>query len=68
MLPNQVLVEMPRGEALIPRPIQMLDLLAPVHRHPPARRLADPAIPQAGLAYFFIASAPTAEGPLADAQ
>jgi len=46
----------------------MLDLLAPVHRHPPARRLADPAIPQAGLAYFFIASAPTAEGPLADAQ
>ena len=35
VVPNQVLVEMPRGEALIARPIQMLDLLAPVHRHPP---------------------------------
>jgi hypothetical protein len=68
VVPNQVLVEMPRGEALIARPIQVLDLLAPVHRHPPARRLADPAIQQARLAFFFVAPAPTAETPLTDAQ
>ena len=34
VVPNEVLVEMPRGEALIARPIQMLDLPAPIDRNP----------------------------------
>ena len=56
---------MPRGKALIARPIQVLDLFAPVNRHPPARRLADPAIQQTGLAFLAITPAPTPEAPLA---
>ena len=68
MVPNQMLVEMPRGEALIARPIQPLDLLAPVHRHPLARRLANPAVQQSALAFFFVAPAPAAEGSFADTQ
>jgi hypothetical protein len=65
---HQMLVEMPRGEALIARPIQPLDLIATVYRHAPARRLAKAAVQQAGLAFFLVAPAPTAEGPFANAQ
>ena len=60
-------MEMARGETLIPRPIQALDLLAPVHRHPPTRRLAGPTVQQAGIAVFFVATAPMPERPFANA-
>jgi hypothetical protein len=64
----QMFVEMPRGEALIARPIQTRDLLAPVHRNPFARHLADPAVQQAGLTFVLATPAPAAEGSLADTQ
>jgi hypothetical protein len=58
MIPHQVLVEVPRGEARIARPIQMIDFLAPIDRNPLARSLAErpPAtMPQGRLhqTYWF---------------
>jgi hypothetical protein len=65
---HQMFVEMPRREALIAHPIQALDLLAPVHRHPTTRRLADPTVQQTRLTFLFVATAPTPEGPFANTQ
>jgi hypothetical protein len=65
---HQMFVEMPRGEALIAQPIQALDLPAPVHRHPPTRRLADPTVQQTRLAVFVVATALTPESPFSNAQ
>jgi hypothetical protein len=53
---------------MIARPIQALDLLTPVHRHPPARRIANPTVQQAGLAVSLVAMAPTEERPFAATQ
>src|SRR6185312_8390064 len=68
MLTHQVLVEMPRREALVARSIQRLDLITAVHRDPLARRLADPAVRQTRLAFLLVAAAPAAERPLSHAQ
>ena len=54
MIADQMLVEMPRHEAVIARPIQSLDFVASIDRNTLARAFADPAIEQPGLAVFFV--------------
>ena len=61
---HQMLVEVLDGEALIAFAIEPLHLLRPVGRDPPARRLAEPAVDEAGLAFLLIAACPAPECPL----
>jgi hypothetical protein len=46
-----MLVEVLDGEALVALATEPLHLLGPVDRNPPARRLAEPAVQEPGLAF-----------------
>jgi hypothetical protein len=65
MVPHQMLVEMLDREALIALAIKPLHLLRPVGGDPPARRLAEPAVGEAGLAVFLVAARPAPKRPFA---
>ena len=54
MVPHQMLVEMLDREALLALAVKPLDLLGPVRRDPPARRLAEPPVDEAGLAFLLV--------------
>ena len=60
-----MLVEMLDREALIALAIKPLHFFRPVDRNPLARRLAEPAVDEAGLAFLFIAARPAPECPFA---
>ena len=62
---NQVLVEVLDRKTLVALAIEPLHFLRPIRRDPPARRLAEPAIDEAGLAFLFITACPAPKCPLA---
>src|SRR6202020_753485 len=65
MVPHQMLVEVLDREALVALAVEALHLLRPVGRNPPARRLAEPAVDEAGLALLLVSPRPAPECPLA---
>src|SRR5277367_6288802 len=65
---HQMLVEVLDREALIALAIEPLHLLGPVDRNPPARRLAEPAVQEPGLALLLVTPRPPAERPLAHSK
>ena len=65
---HQMLVEVLDREALVALAIEPLHLLGPVDRNPLARRLAEPAVQEPGLAILLIAARPAPERPLAHPQ
>ena len=62
---DQMLVEVLDREALVALAIKPLDLLRPVGRNPPARRLAEPPVDEPGLAVLLVSPRPAPERPLA---
>jgi hypothetical protein len=62
---DEMLVEVLDREALVALAIKPLNLLRPIRRDPPARRLAEPPIDKAGLALLLVTAAPAPERPLA---
>ena len=62
---DQMLVEMLDRKTLVALAIKPLNLLRPVRRNSPARRLAEPAVNEAGLALLLVTARPAAERPLA---
>ena len=63
-----MLVEAPDRETRIALAIEPLHLLGPVRRDPLARRLAEPAIEEAGLALLLVAARPAPKRPDVDAK
>jgi hypothetical protein len=68
MVLHQMLVEVLDGEALIALATEPLHLLGPVDRNTPARRLAEPAVQEPGLALLLVTARPAPERPLAHPQ
>src|ERR1700733_6819629 len=64
MVLDEMLVEMLDREALVALAVEPLHFLRPVPRNPPARRLAEPAVDEPGLAFFLVAARPAPERPL----
>ncbi len=62
---NQVLVEVLDRKTLVALAVEPLHFLRPVRRNSPARRLAEPAVNEAGLALLLVTARPAAERPLA---
>src|SRR6202044_1933358 len=62
---HQMLVEVLDREALVALAIEPLHLLGPVDRNPPARRLAEPAVQEPGLAFLLVTARPAPERSLA---
>src|SRR4029077_16781424 len=60
VVPHQMLVEMLDRETLIALAIKPLHLLGPVGRDPLARRLAEPAVQEPGLALLLMSSVSSA--------
>ena len=58
MVPHQMLVEMLDREALVALAVKPLHFLGPVRRDPLARRLAEPPVDEAGLAFLLVAPRP----------
>src|SRR5271169_1838262 len=65
---RQLLVKVLGGEAVVALAIQSLYFLLPIHRNPPTRRLAQPAVQQAGLSVVLEADAPASKRPLPDPE
>jgi hypothetical protein len=63
-----MLVEMLDREALVALSVEPLHLLGPIGRDPRARRRAEPAVDQPGLAFLLLSPRPAPERPLADPQ
>jgi hypothetical protein len=63
--PAETMVERLDREALVTLAIKPLHRLGPVNRNPLARRLAEPAVDEPGLALLLIAPRPAPERPLA---
>ena len=68
MVPHQMLMEMLDREALVALAIKPLHFLGPVRRDTLARRLAEPPVDEAGLAFLLISPRPAPQRPLAYAQ
>ena len=62
---HQMLVEMLDREALVTLAIEPLHLLGAIGRDPLARRLAEPPVDKAGLAFLLVTARPAPERPLA---
>ena len=60
-----MLVEMLDREALVTLAIEPLHLLGAIGRDPLARRLAEPPVDKAGLAFLLVTARPAPERPLA---
>jgi hypothetical protein len=65
MVLDEMLVERLDREALVTLAIKPLHRLGPVNRNPLARRLAEPAVDEPGLALLLIAPRPAPDHPLA---
>jgi hypothetical protein len=65
MVLDEMLVEVLDRETLVALAIEPLHFFRPVRRDPPARRLAEPAVEEAGLAVLLIAARPAPQRPLA---
>ena len=65
---RQLLVKVLGREAGVALAIQSFHFLLPIHRNPPARRLAQPAVQQAGFAVVLEADAPASKRPLPDPE
>jgi len=55
-------------EALVALAIEPLDLLRPVNRNPPARRLAEPTVDKTNLALLLVPALPAPKRPLVHPQ
>src|SRR5277367_5902594 len=64
MVLDEMLVERLDREALVTLAVEPLHLLGPVNRNPLARRLAEPAVDEPGLALLLIAPRPAPDRPL----
>src|SRR5664279_5507475 len=62
---DEMLVEMLDRETMVTLAVEPLHFLGPIRRNPPARRLAEPPIDEAGLTLLFVTARPAPERPLA---
>ena len=62
---HQMLVEVLDRKTLVALAVKPFHLFRPIARDPPARRLAEPAVDEAGLALLLVTARPAAERPLA---
>ena len=62
---DQMLVEVLDRETLVALAVKPLHFLGPVRRDPLARRLAEPPVDEAGLAFLLVPPRPAPECPLA---
>jgi hypothetical protein len=65
---RQLLVKVLGRKAVVALAIQSFHFLLPIHRNPPARRLAQPAVQQARLSVVLEAQAPASKRPLPDPE